>query len=106
MTISVCWSVGGLVGRSVIISDRKLHFHAPIGALVKSCFNYSENHLSTGDNKLLCHCRDFWKLCFIRLEEMEPTLLELQEKYGANVCGEGGEFETYTLDSPLFRKVC
>ena len=37
---------------------------------------------------------------------MEPTLLELQEKYGANVCGEGGEFETYTLDSPLFRKVC
>ena len=36
---------------------------------------------------------------------MESTLLTLQEKYGANVCGEGGEFETYTLDSPLFKKV-
>jgi len=35
---------------------------------------------------------------------MESTLLTLQEKYGANVCGEGGEFETYTLDSPLFKK--
>merc|ERR1719414_2587669 len=38
------------------------------------------------------------------LGEMESTLLALQAKYGANVCGEGGEFETYTLDSPLFRK--
>lgn len=25
-------------------------------------------------------------------------------KYGINVCGEGGEFETFTLDCPLFKK--
>lgn len=40
-----------------------------------------------------------------RLEEMEGTLLVLKDKYGVNVCGEGGEYETFTLDSPLFRKV-
>ena len=27
-----------------------------------------------------------------------------QEKYGLNVCGEGGEYETFTLDCPLFNK--
>ncbi len=36
---------------------------------------------------------------------MEPTLLKLEKKFGVNVCGEGGEYETYTLDSPLFIKV-
>ena len=25
-------------------------------------------------------------------------------KYGINVCGEGGEYETFTLDCPLFVK--
>ena len=25
-------------------------------------------------------------------------------KYGINVCGEGGEYETFTLDCPLFLK--
>ena len=25
-------------------------------------------------------------------------------KYGINVCGEGGEYETFTLDCPLFYK--
>ena len=24
------------------------------------------------------------------------------EQYGINVCGEGGEYETFTLDCPLF----
>ncbi|CAH8259295.1 unnamed protein product [Arabidopsis lyrata] len=33
---------------------------------------------------------------------MEPYLLKLKEKYGSNVCGEGGEYETLTLDCPLF----
>ncbi|XP_010485824.1 PREDICTED: diphthine--ammonia ligase-like [Camelina sativa] len=33
---------------------------------------------------------------------MEPYLLKLKEKYGSNVCGEGGEYETMTLDCPLF----
>lgn len=26
------------------------------------------------------------------------------DKYGVNVCGEGGEYETFTLDCPLFHK--
>nr|XP_021483846.1 diphthine--ammonia ligase [Meriones unguiculatus] len=35
---------------------------------------------------------------------MEPYLLELSKKYGVHVCGEGGEYETFTLDCPLFKK--
>lgn len=38
------------------------------------------------------------------LKEMQSKLIELEEKYGINVCGEGGEFETFTLDCPLFKK--
>ncbi|XP_062350386.1 diphthine--ammonia ligase isoform X3 [Cinclus cinclus] len=38
------------------------------------------------------------------LGEMEPILLDLSEKYGVHVCGEGGEYETFTLDCPLFKK--
>uniref|UniRef100_A0A8C5P1R7 Diphthine--ammonia ligase n=1 Tax=Jaculus jaculus TaxID=51337 RepID=A0A8C5P1R7_JACJA len=38
------------------------------------------------------------------LDEMEPYLLELNKKYGVHVCGEGGEYETFTLDCPLFKK--
>ncbi|CAB1331072.1 unnamed protein product [Coregonus sp. 'balchen'] len=30
--------------------------------------------------------------------------LKLSEKYGVHVCGEGGEYETFTLDCPLFKK--
>lgn len=29
---------------------------------------------------------------------------QLSEKYGVHVCGEGGEYETFTLDCPLFKK--
>ncbi|WAR59859.1 hypothetical protein PtB15_11B500 [Puccinia triticina] len=36
------------------------------------------------------------------LAEMEPILTSLNSKYGVHVCGEGGEYETYTLDCPLF----
>ncbi|CAH8361559.1 unnamed protein product [Eruca vesicaria subsp. sativa] len=35
---------------------------------------------------------------------MEPHLLKLKELYGSNVCGEGGEYETLTLDCPLFTR--
>lgn len=28
----------------------------------------------------------------------------MHEKYGLNVCGEGGEYETFTLDCPLFKQ--
>ncbi|KAM3234978.1 diphthine-ammonia ligase isoform X1 [Capsicum annuum] len=34
---------------------------------------------------------------------LEPHLHELKELYGINVCGEGGEYETLTLDCPLFK---
>ncbi|EFA02050.1 uncharacterized protein LOC663632 [Tribolium castaneum] len=37
------------------------------------------------------------------LSSMQPHLLAMSEKYGLNVCGEGGEYETLTLDCPLFR---
>lgn len=36
------------------------------------------------------------------ITELEPVMLSLAEKYGCNVCGEGGEFETLTLDGPMF----
>ena len=38
----------------------------------------------------------------MRLDEVKDELLTLKAKYGINVCGEGGEFETLTLDCPLF----
>uniref|UniRef100_A0A8J8Y8T2 Diphthine--ammonia ligase n=3 Tax=Callithrix jacchus TaxID=9483 RepID=A0A8J8Y8T2_CALJA len=38
------------------------------------------------------------------LDQMEPYLVELSKKYGVHVCGEGGEYETFTLDCPLFKK--
>ncbi|GJN93906.1 hypothetical protein Rhopal_006965-T1 [Rhodotorula paludigena] len=36
------------------------------------------------------------------LAEMQPTLHRLNEQYETHVCGEGGEYETFTVDSPLF----
>lgn len=38
------------------------------------------------------------------IREMRPHLIELERKFGANVCGEGGEYESLTLDCPLFKK--
>ncbi|MCX8182453.1 MAG: TIGR00289 family protein [Candidatus Methanomethyliaceae archaeon] len=32
------------------------------------------------------------------------TLLKLREKYGLNPSGEGGEYETFVCDSPLFKR--
>lgn len=37
------------------------------------------------------------------LVELKSHLLHMNESYGINVCGEGGEYETLTLDCPLFR---
>ncbi|KAL6911327.1 hypothetical protein ACP4OV_000132 [Aristida adscensionis] len=37
------------------------------------------------------------------LAELKCHLLQMNESYGINVCGEGGEYETLTLDCPLFR---
>ncbi|RKP00326.1 hypothetical protein CXG81DRAFT_13391, partial [Caulochytrium protostelioides] len=36
------------------------------------------------------------------LAQMAPTLAALHTRYGTHVCGEGGEYETLTLDCPLF----
>ncbi|XP_038641895.1 diphthine--ammonia ligase isoform X2 [Scyliorhinus canicula] len=38
------------------------------------------------------------------LDQIEPYLKQVSQKYGVHVCGEGGEYETFTLDCPLFRK--
>ncbi|TSM77343.1 Diphthine--ammonia ligase [Bagarius yarrelli] len=35
---------------------------------------------------------------------MEPYLHQLSKKYGVHICGEGGEYETFTTDCPLFKK--
>ncbi|KAG0586955.1 hypothetical protein KC19_2G130800 [Ceratodon purpureus] len=37
------------------------------------------------------------------LASLQPHLTRLGSLYGSNVCGEGGEYETLTLDSPLFK---
>ncbi|KIJ56701.1 hypothetical protein M422DRAFT_22862 [Sphaerobolus stellatus SS14] len=37
------------------------------------------------------------------LGDMRPTLLKLNTLYGSHVCGEGGEYESLTLNSPLFK---
>uniref|UniRef100_A0A023F2R4 Diphthine--ammonia ligase n=1 Tax=Triatoma infestans TaxID=30076 RepID=A0A023F2R4_TRIIF len=40
----------------------------------------------------------------LRISEIQPHLISMNEKYGLNICGEGGEYETFTLDCPLFCK--
>lgn len=35
---------------------------------------------------------------------LQSLLLSAKDKFGLNVCGEGGEYETFTLDCPLFKK--
>jgi diphthine-ammonia ligase len=37
------------------------------------------------------------------LREIRPHMMDLEKKFGANVCGEGGEYESLTLDCPLFK---
>uniref|UniRef100_A0A336M171 Diphthine--ammonia ligase n=1 Tax=Culicoides sonorensis TaxID=179676 RepID=A0A336M171_CULSO len=36
--------------------------------------------------------------------DLKSHLCCMHEKYKLNVCGEGGEYETFTLDCPLFKK--
>lgn len=40
----------------------------------------------------------------LTIAEIKSHLVRMKEKYGLNVCGEGGEYETFTLDCPLFTK--
>lgn len=37
-------------------------------------------------------------------EKCIEDLKELNKKFGINLCGEGGEYETFVLDCPLFKK--
>lgn len=37
------------------------------------------------------------------LLSMQPKLISLHQKFGTHPCGEGGEYETFTVDSPLFK---
>ncbi|KAI0303257.1 hypothetical protein BC826DRAFT_903387 [Russula brevipes] len=38
------------------------------------------------------------------LSDMQPTLTSLNTLYGSHICGEGGEYESLTLDCPLFKR--
>ncbi|CAO4361576.1 unnamed protein product [Caenorhabditis nigoni] len=38
------------------------------------------------------------------LADMAPIMKTLQDKYGVHPCGEGGEFESFVRDCPLFKK--
>ncbi|KAG8197082.1 hypothetical protein JTE90_004348 [Oedothorax gibbosus] len=38
------------------------------------------------------------------LEDIQPHMHAMHEKFGLNICGEGGEFESFVLDCPLFKK--
>lgn len=38
------------------------------------------------------------------LAEIQPLMTKLNDQYGVHCCGEGGEFESLTLDCPLYKK--
>ncbi|XP_048394257.1 diphthine--ammonia ligase isoform X2 [Stegostoma tigrinum] len=38
------------------------------------------------------------------LDQVEPYLKQISQQCGVHMCGEGGEYETFTLDCPLFKK--
>ncbi|KAF9954290.1 ATP binding domain 4 [Modicella reniformis] len=38
------------------------------------------------------------------IEDMYPYLCQMNQEYDLHICGEGGEFETITLDCPLFKR--
>ncbi|GFR57486.1 diphthine--ammonia ligase-like [Elysia marginata] len=40
----------------------------------------------------------------LELSEIFPHMLDMKSKYGLNVCGEGGEYETFVFDCPLFQQ--
>ena len=55
----------------------------------------------------MCHCPVILTFSVVSLSEMRDELERLKDKFGVNVCGEGGEYETFTLDCPLFKhKLC
>lgn len=39
----------------------------------------------------------------LELPQAYPVLKQLHDRFGVNICGEGGEFETFVLDAPFFK---
>ena len=52
--------------------------------------------------KVACMGLDPHKHLGRTLAQMRPHLEKLNRDFGAHVCGEGGEFESFAIDSPLF----
>ncbi|XP_005099215.1 diphthine--ammonia ligase isoform X2 [Aplysia californica] len=40
----------------------------------------------------------------MELSEIFPHMLKMKSMYGLNECGEGGEYETFVFDCPIFKK--
>lgn len=38
------------------------------------------------------------------ISQLRDHLHHIEKKFGCNICGEGGEYETFTLDCPMFLK--
>ncbi|KAF8820612.1 ATP-binding domain-containing protein, partial [Cardiosporidium cionae] len=38
------------------------------------------------------------------IKELQSYFISLNKKFGFHICGEGGEYETFTLDAPLFSR--
>lgn len=39
----------------------------------------------------------------LSISALQPKFLQLRDKFGFNVCGEGGEYESAVFDCPLFK---
>ena len=37
------------------------------------------------------------------VRELVPYFGKIHSKFGFNVCGEGGEYESFVLDSPIYK---
>lgn len=82
-------------------------------SLVPLCYLWQRNQIELLDEIIKCEVDAIViKVATLGLEikhlgrslsSLQPHLLAMHEKYGINVCGEGGEYETLTLDCPLFK---
>ncbi|XP_057655168.1 uncharacterized protein LOC130893248 [Diorhabda carinulata] len=82
-------------------------------SLVPLCYLWQRNQIELLDEIIKCEVdAKVIKVATLGLEikhlgrslsSLQPHLLAMHEKYGINVYGEGGEYETLTLDCPLFK---
>lgn len=61
----------------------------------------SDVSIGTSNLRFLSTCFDF---VFYSDLQMRSVLLNLNRRYGVHICGEGGEYETFVVDCPLFKK--